>query len=99
MIDKPAFIADLLDRGEVKYEPVEVERYDLVVDATGEARAYAPPLENDLKARVVQWRGRGGRPAPPPPTPPPRGPPRAPVLPPRAGGTEGLLRAAGGGGV
>src|SRR5207244_5900536 len=64
MIDKPAFIADLLDRGDVKYEPIEVERYDLVVDATGEARAYAPPLENDLKARAVQWRVRVASPAP-----------------------------------
>ena len=64
MIDKAAFIADLLDRAAVKYEPVEVERYDLVVDATGEARAYAPPLENDLKARVVQWRVRVESPAP-----------------------------------
>jgi len=58
MIDKPAFIADLLDGVEVKYDRIDVGRYDLVVDATGEARAYAPPLENDLKARVVQWRVR-----------------------------------------
>ena len=64
MIDKPAFIADLLDRSDVKYEPIEVHRYDLVVDATGEARAYAPPLENDLKARVVQWRVRVAGPSP-----------------------------------
>jgi flavin-dependent dehydrogenase len=64
MIDKPSFIADLLDRGEVSYERIEVERYDLVVDATGEARAYAPPLENDLKARAVQWRVRVATPSP-----------------------------------
>src|SRR2546423_174583 len=58
MIDKPAFIADLLDGVQVKYDRVDVDRYDLVVDATGEARAYAPPLDDDLKARVVQWRVR-----------------------------------------
>jgi flavin-dependent dehydrogenase len=58
MIDKPAFIADLLDGVHVKHDRIDVERYDLVIDATGEARAYAPPLENDLKARVVQWRVR-----------------------------------------
>jgi flavin-dependent dehydrogenase len=58
MIDKPRLIRDLLGGAEVRYEPVDVGRYDLVVDATGAARAYSPPLENDLKARVVQWRVR-----------------------------------------
>ena len=58
MIDKPSLIADLLDGIEVNYERVQADRYDLLVDATGEARAYAPPLEHDLKARVVQWRLR-----------------------------------------
>jgi len=58
MIDKPALIADLLDGVDVKYERAEADRYDLLIDATGEARAYAPPLEHDLKARVVQWRVR-----------------------------------------
>jgi len=56
MIDKPTFIRDLLDGAEIRYERVDVPQYDLVVDATGEARAYAPPLRDDLKARIVQWR-------------------------------------------
>jgi flavin-dependent dehydrogenase len=63
MIDKPRLVRDLLAGADVRYEPVEVGRYDLVVDATGVARAYAPPLPNDLKARVVQWRVRVRRPA------------------------------------
>jgi flavin-dependent dehydrogenase len=63
MFDKPKFIRDLLDGATVRYEPVEVERYDLVVDATGEARAYSPPLRNDLKARIVQWRVRVRQPS------------------------------------
>jgi len=63
MIDKPRFIRDLLDGADVAYEPVDPGRYDLVVDATGEARAYAPPLRDDLKARVIQWRVRTKKPA------------------------------------
>jgi len=56
MIDKPRLVADLLDGAPIRYETVDVDDYDLIVDATGEARAYSPPLRNDLKARVVQWR-------------------------------------------
>jgi flavin-dependent dehydrogenase len=56
MIDKPKFVSDLLDGAQIRYEPVDVQQYDLVVDATGEARAYSPPLRDDLKARIVQWR-------------------------------------------
>lgn len=56
MIDKPRFIQDLLGGAQIRYERVDVQRYDLVVDATGEARAYSPPLRDDLKARIVQWR-------------------------------------------
>ncbi len=63
MIEKPQLIRDLLGDAEVIYEPVDTARYDLVVDATGEARAYAPPLRDDLKARVIQWRVRTKKPA------------------------------------
>lgn len=63
MIDKPAVIADLLDSARVQYEIPDPRRYDLLIDATGEARAYSPPLANDTKARVVQWRVRLGTPA------------------------------------
>lgn len=63
MIDKPAVIADLLDSAHVHYEIPDPRRYDLLIDATGEARAYSPPLANDTKARVVQWRVRLGTPA------------------------------------
>jgi flavin-dependent dehydrogenase len=63
MIDKPRLIRDLLGAADVVYERVDLDAYDLVVDATGEARAYAPPLPGDLKARVVQWRVQTKRPA------------------------------------
>ncbi len=58
MIDKPKLIRDLLGGAPIRYEPANAQQYDLVVDATGEARAYSPPLPDDLKARVVQWRVR-----------------------------------------
>ncbi len=64
MIDKPRLIADLLGGARVIYDRADVEAYDLVVDATGEARAYAPPLPHDLKARVLQWRVRVTDPSP-----------------------------------
>ena len=63
MIDKPRLLEDLLAGARVRPEPVEVGEYDLVVDATGEARAYAPPLKADLKARVIQWRVKVGKPS------------------------------------
>jgi flavin-dependent dehydrogenase len=58
MIDKPRLLRDLLDSAPIRYDPIEPGQYDLVVDATGEKRAYAPPLPDDLKARVAQWRVR-----------------------------------------
>jgi flavin-dependent dehydrogenase len=63
MIDKPRLIADLLNGTRVHYDPIDITAYDIVVDATGEARAYASPLANDLKARVVQWRVRVAEPS------------------------------------
>jgi flavin-dependent dehydrogenase len=63
MIDKPRLLRDLRDNAPVKYEPIDVPRYDLLVDATGEARSYAPPLRHELMARVVQWRVRVKEPA------------------------------------
>lgn len=63
MIDKPKLVGDLLNGAVARHEPIDVRSYDLVVDATGEARAYAPPLRRDLKARVVQWRVRVREPA------------------------------------
>ena len=63
MIDKPRLLRDLLGDASIRYERIDRSAYDLVVDATGEARAYAPALGNDLKARVVQWRVRTKNPA------------------------------------
>lgn len=63
MIDKPRLIRDLLEDARVSKGAVPIDDYDIVVDATGEARAYAPPLARDLKARVIQWRVTVRKPA------------------------------------
>src|SRR5713101_7113264 len=63
MIDKPRRVRDLLQEATVSTGPIHIDEYDMVHDATGEARAYAPPLARDLKARVIQWRVRVTKPA------------------------------------
>jgi flavin-dependent dehydrogenase len=64
MIDKPKFIRDLLAGASIRYDELDVRRYDLVIDATGEARAYSPRLQADLKAHIVQWRLQAKQAAP-----------------------------------
>ena len=63
MIDKPRLVRDLQGGVDVRMDPFDADEYDLIVDATGQARAYAPPLTQDLKARVIQWRVRVSAPA------------------------------------
>ena len=61
-IDKPRLMNDLigkqkvdiLDEGEKIFTDNAI--YDLVVDATGYARAYLPPIKNDLIIPTVQYR-------------------------------------------
>jgi len=54
--DKPAFIRDLLGDGEVREGPIQSQRYDRVVDATGVSRAYLPPIKNDVLLPAKQRR-------------------------------------------
>ena len=54
--DKPAFIRDLLGDEGVKDGPVPTNQYDRVIDATGVARSYLPPLRNDLLLPATQRR-------------------------------------------
>src|SRR4030042_1670922 len=46
--DKPALIQDLLQGATVKKDPLDVTAYDRVIDATGIARSYLPPIEGDV---------------------------------------------------
>ena len=56
-IDKPKLIEDLL--GDAKIHDANslwVSQYDRVIDATGVARAYLPPIPNDLISPCYQFR-------------------------------------------
>ena len=58
-IDKPRLLRDLtrdvtVQRRDLKQE--EAEQYDLIVDATGIARAFLPPCSSDLTLPTLQHR-------------------------------------------
>ncbi len=56
--DKPRLIRDLRDGAEVIHGKIPPGRYARVVDATGVARAFLPPIANDLIVPCVQYRVR-----------------------------------------
>lgn len=55
-IDKPALLKDLLTGTTVQHTPVEVDHYDRIIDATGVARAFLPPVAEDIVLQCRQWR-------------------------------------------
>jgi flavin-dependent dehydrogenase len=55
-IDKPALLRDLLTGTTVRHTPLEVDHYDRIIDATGVARAFLPPVANDIVLQCRQWR-------------------------------------------
>lgn len=58
-VNKPAMNRALLDGAPVLYGPLDPERYDRVIDATGVERAYLGPTEGrELMAELVQYRVR-----------------------------------------
>jgi flavin-dependent dehydrogenase len=59
IVDKPKLIRDLIGDAKVSYEPLPVEEYDRVIDATGLGRALLPPVEGpELIAECFQRRVR-----------------------------------------
>jgi hypothetical protein len=54
--DKSRLISDLLIEATVKYELIDTTRYDRIIDATGVARAFLPPLQDDIILRCMQYR-------------------------------------------
>ncbi len=54
--DKPRFIKDLVESADVKYTPLNMSSFDRVIDATGVARAYLPPIKSDLLMNCVEYR-------------------------------------------
>jgi flavin-dependent dehydrogenase len=56
--DKPVLIKDLLEGAEIIRAPLDVTRYDRIIDATGVSRAFLPELKEDILLPCVQWRIR-----------------------------------------
>ncbi len=54
--DKPRLVGDLLRGTEVRHSPLKAERYDRIIDATGVARAFLPPIGGDVILPCVQYR-------------------------------------------
>lgn len=56
--DKPRFLDQICDPKNVIRDPPKLEEYDLIVDATGSARAILPPITADLKITCRQAKYR-----------------------------------------
>ena len=56
VIDKPKLIADLLNGAKVIRSPVKANDFDRVIDATGFARAFLPPISKDVISSCIQYR-------------------------------------------
>ena len=54
--DKPGLVKDLLKGAEIKYSPLDVKRYDRIIDATGVSRAFLPPIKDDIILECIQCR-------------------------------------------
>ena len=54
--DKPRFINALSQSSEVNITPLNPSDYDRIIDATGVARAYLPPIQNDLLMKCIQFK-------------------------------------------
>ncbi|MDD1678166.1 MAG: hypothetical protein LUO93_03150 [Methanomicrobiales archaeon] len=58
MIHKPQLLKDMKGTAPVRFDPVDADAYDLVVDCTGAARALLPPAQDDLITSTLQYRVR-----------------------------------------
>lgn len=54
-IDKPSLVKDLLEGTNIKYSPLEVKKYDRVIDATGLSRAFLTPIKEDIVSSCIQY--------------------------------------------
>jgi flavin-dependent dehydrogenase len=57
-IHKPRLLRDLRGKAAIRYDPVEMDSYDVVADCTGAARALLPPAQDDLVTPTLQYRVR-----------------------------------------
>jgi len=54
-IDKPRLVKDLLAGADINYSPLDVKKYDRVIDATGLSRTFLPPIEKDIVSSCIQY--------------------------------------------
>ena len=55
-IDKPLLVEDLLEGADIHYSPLDVKKYDRVIDSTGLSRTFLPPIKKDIISSCVQYR-------------------------------------------
>jgi flavin-dependent dehydrogenase len=58
MIQKPKLLMEMRGSATVRFDPVDIDAYDVVVDCTGAARALLPPSHDDLISPTLQYRIR-----------------------------------------
>ncbi len=61
-MNKPALIREMIGDAEIKQGPIDLAKYDRVIDATGISRAYLPPIKDDYVAECIQYRARSEEP-------------------------------------
>lgn len=61
-MNKPALIREMIGDAEIKYGPIDLTKYDRVIDATGVSRAYLPAIKDDYIANCVQYKARSEKP-------------------------------------
>ena len=54
--DKPGLIRDLLCNTSITRTTPSIGEYDRIIDATGIARAYLPPIKNDATLQCIQYK-------------------------------------------
>ncbi|NLX48168.1 MAG: hypothetical protein GXY70_08400 [Euryarchaeota archaeon] len=61
-MNKPALIREMIGDAEIKQGDIDLAKYDRVIDATGVARAYLPPIKDDYVAECTQYKVRSADP-------------------------------------
>jgi flavin-dependent dehydrogenase len=56
VINKPKLISDLIIGAKVQNLPIQMNEFDRVIDASGVARAYLPPISKDIINSCIQYR-------------------------------------------
>jgi flavin-dependent dehydrogenase len=54
-IDKPSLVKDLLGGADIHFSPLDVKKYDRVIDATGFSRTFLPTIKKDIISSCIQY--------------------------------------------